>query len=75
MLKGYLKGKKEGLSLAESVVIGFQNEIGFTNSPEYKILQRVYESIHEFTQELSEAEMEVNRNDDQRKSGAVQESV
>ena len=71
MLKGYLKGKKEGLSLSESVIIGFQNEIGFTNSPEYKLLQRVYESIHEFTQEISEAEMEVNRNDDQRKSGAV----
>lgn len=75
MLKGYLKGKKEGLSLAESVVIGFQNEIGFTGSPEYKILQKVYESIHEFNQELSEAEMGVNRNDDQRKSGDVQESV
>lgn len=71
MLKGYLKGKKEGLSLAESVIIGFQNEIGFTDSPEYKLLQRVYESIHEFTQEISEEEMEVNRNDDQRKSGAV----
>lgn len=68
MLKGYLKGKKEGLSLAESVIIGFQNEIGFTDSPEYKLLQRVYESIHEFTQEISEAEMEVNINDDQRKS-------
>lgn len=75
MLKVYLKGKKEGLSLAESVVIGFQNEIGFTGSPEYKILQKVYESIHEFNQELSEAEMGVNRNDDQRKSGDVQESV
>lgn len=75
MLKGCLKGKKEGLSLAESVVIGFQNEIGFTGSPEYKILQKVYESIHEFNQELSEAEMGVNRNDDQRKSGDVQESV
>ena len=68
MLKGYLKGKKEGLSLAESVIIGFQNDIGFTDSPEYKLLQRVYESIHEFTQEISEAEMEVNINDDQRKS-------
>lgn len=68
MLKGYLKGKKEGLSLAESVIIGSQNEIGFTDSPEYKLLQRVYESIHEFTQEISEAEMEVNINDDKRKS-------
>lgn len=38
MLKGYLKGKKEGLSLAENVIIGFQNEIGFTDSPEYKLL-------------------------------------
>ena len=71
MLKGYLKGKKEGLSLAESVIIGFQNEVGFTDSLEYKLLQRVYESIHEFTQEISEAEIGVNINDDQRKSGAV----
>ena len=71
MLKGYLKGKKEGLSLAESVIIGFQNEVGFTDSLEYKLLQRVYESIHEFTQEISEAEIGVNINEDQRKSGAV----
>lgn len=56
MFKGYLKGKKEGLSLAESVITGFQNEIGFTDSPEYKLLQEVFESVHGFTEEVTEAE-------------------
>lgn len=55
-MRNYLRGKVEGLSLAESVIIGYQNRVGFTDSPEYKLLQEVFESIHGFTEEVTEAE-------------------
>lgn len=67
MFKGYLNGKKEGLLLAESVVIGLQNESGDIDSDEYKLLQKVYERLHEFTEELSEAERSY-RDEDRGKS-------
>lgn len=55
-MREYLRGKSEGLNLAEAVIIGYQNKIGLIESPEYKLLQEVFESVHEFTKEIAEAE-------------------
>ena len=55
-MRDLLKGKFDGLKLAEAVIIGYQNKIGLTESPEYKLLQEVFESIHEYTMEIAEAE-------------------
>ena len=54
--------RKSTLGLCEAIVIGFQNSYG-VNTPEYAVLQRVYERIHEEVKPI-EIKEEILRNEE-----------